>query len=190
MSRVHAAVATMTSCHDGEGAPQRREMALPLDLRDPRKVVRGLDEALQRLADDPGAATGIVALVGETESALADTGPVELGVSAELFVEALETAARVRARLAGVDAVTRHHQNRVRTAQASRSVQAGRHDRASERSGSGHETRTTRRTGRLLGPGERPASRRCCRRAQWDSQRTDGPFCRVLCSLGDRHGVV
>jgi hypothetical protein len=110
MNRVHADVATMTSYQDGEGAPQRREMELPLDLRDPRKVVRGLDEALQRLADDPGAAGEIVALVGEIESALADTGPVELGLCAVLFVGALETAARVRARLARVDAVTRHRQ--------------------------------------------------------------------------------
>jgi hypothetical protein len=81
-----------------------------LDLRDAREVLRRLDEALQRLADDAGVPAEVIALVSEIETALADTGPLEIGVSAAVFVRALETSGCVRASLGAADAVTQHRQ--------------------------------------------------------------------------------
>jgi hypothetical protein len=107
---VHAAMATTTSYEDVGGAPRCREMALMPDLRDAREVVRRLDEALQRLADDMGVPAEVVALVSEIETALVDTGPLEIGVSAAGFVGALETSRRIRASLGAADAVTQHCQ--------------------------------------------------------------------------------
>jgi len=79
-------------------------------VRDARGVQRRLEEALQQLEGDPGAAAGIAALVAEVEVALADTGPLEVGVPAERLVAAVEAAEKVRARLQGVDAVMRRRQ--------------------------------------------------------------------------------
>ena len=81
-----------------------------LDLRDAREVVRRLDEALQRLADDTGVPAEVIALVTEIETALADTGPLEIGVSAAGLVRALETSKRIGASLGAAAAVTQHRQ--------------------------------------------------------------------------------
>jgi hypothetical protein len=85
-------------------------VALMLDLRGAREVVRRLDEALQRLADDTGVPAEVIALVSEIETALVDTGPLEIGVSAAGFVGALETSRRIRVSLGAADAVTQHGQ--------------------------------------------------------------------------------
>jgi hypothetical protein len=93
-----------------DGADRRREMAQVLDIRDAREVVRRLDQARGRLAAEAGVPAEVIALVSEIEIALADSGPLEIGVSAEAFVTALETSRRIRLRLDAADAVTQHRQ--------------------------------------------------------------------------------
>jgi hypothetical protein len=101
---------TETSYAGLDGAGRYLEMALMLDLRIAREVVRRLDEARRRLAADAGVPPEVAALVSEIEIALADTGPLEIGVSACAFVMALETSRRIRMRLDAADAVTQHRQ--------------------------------------------------------------------------------
>ena len=101
---------TTTGYGKVDGAPPRRGPEPTLNVRDARGAQRTIDETLRRLADDPGAAAGAAGLVAELGGALADTGPLEVGVPASRFVSAVEGAEKMRAKLEGVDAVTRRRQ--------------------------------------------------------------------------------
>jgi hypothetical protein len=107
---VDAALASGAADADVVGAPRRDDTALMLGLCDPREVVRRLNVALARLAADRGVPADVAALVSEIETALADSGPLELGVPADVFVRGLEMCKRVRAGLDAADGVSRHRQ--------------------------------------------------------------------------------